>query len=124
MTDNNSHNFEKLTQALDEMKNLGNFNGILLADRNGALITENIDKKSNYSEFAAMCASVLKSAESLGQSIGGKTEKIITELDEQIIVIIECDSKGFLAFLIKSESNSEIIFNNVEEFGKKIKFLL
>jgi len=117
-------NNKEITHILAEMKDLGKLKGVLLAYRDGGLIAENIDKNSDYSELAAMCASVLERAEGLGQITGGKISKIIAELDKQTIVIIESEKDTFLTFLIDKDSNFGIILNKIEDFNQKIKNLL
>jgi predicted regulator of Ras-like GTPase activity (Roadblock/LC7/MglB family) len=71
-----------------------------------------------------MCASVLESATDLGRTMGDrKVNKIIAELEEQTIVIIECDEKTFLVFNINYESNLNIILEKIEVYIRKIIFL-
>ncbi len=116
-----SRNFEELTKILDEMKELGKFKGVLLAYRNGGLIAENMGNNFDGAEFAAMCASVLESAEGLGQTMDvKKIGKIIAELEEQTIIINECDLNTFLVFIIERESKVEVIFNKLNEYSQKI----
>lgn len=112
---------QKFSDILDEMKELGNFKGVLLSTRDGGLMAENIGGNADYNEFAAMCASVLESAEGLGKSFGvNKIGKIIAELEEQTIVIVECDTKSFLAFIIEKESKIDIVFDNLTNYYQKI----
>jgi predicted regulator of Ras-like GTPase activity (Roadblock/LC7/MglB family) len=113
--------FEKINLILDEIKELGKFKGVLLSTRDGGLISENIGKGADYNEFAAMCASVLESAEGLGKTFGvNKIGKIIAELEEQTIVIVECDTKRFLTFLIEKDSKIDIVFDNLTKYYQKI----
>lgn len=124
MTDDSpsqSQNFKEIILILDEMKDLGKFKGVLLAYRNGGLIAENISKGFDYNEFAAMCASVLESAGSIGQTIGDrKIRKIVGELDDQTIIINECDKKFFLVFLLGKKSKVEYILNKLSEYKQKL----
>ena len=116
--------FKKLELILEEIKNVGKLKGVILADRDGALITENVGEDKDYNEFSAMCASVLESAEGLGQMIGNKVSKIITDLDEQTIVIIECENKTFLSFLIEKDSQFGLVLNKIADFKRKIENLI
>ena len=116
--------FKKLELVLEEIKNLGKLKGVILADRDGGLITENLGEDKDYNMFSAMCASVLESAEGLGQIIGGNVNKIITDLDEQTIVIIECENKTFLSFLIEKDSHFGLILDKIADYKQKIEKLL
>jgi len=116
--------FKKLELVLEEIKNLGKLKGVILADRDGGLIIENVTEDKDFNEFSAMCASVLESAEGLGQIIGGNVSKIITDLDEQTIVIIECENKTFLSFLIEKDSHFGLILDKIADFKQKIEKLL
>ena len=116
-----SQNSLQLNQILDEMKELGKFRGIMLSYRNGGLIAQNIGNNSDFNEFAAMCASVLESAEGLGKSFGAnKTRKIIAELGTYTIIIVECNNDIFLTFIIENESQIEQVFINLTKFSQKI----
>ncbi|MHA1526717.1 MAG: roadblock/LC7 domain-containing protein [Promethearchaeota archaeon] len=116
--------FKKLELVLEEIKTLGKLKGVILADRDGVLITENVGEDKDYNMFSAMCASVLESAEGLGHSIGGNVSKIITELDEQTIVIIQCENKTFLSFLIEKDSHFGLVLDKMADYKQKIEKLL
>ena len=116
--------FKKLELILEEIKNVGKLKGVILSDRDGGLITENVGEDKDYNEFSAMCASVLESAEGLGQNIGGKVSKIITELDKLTIVIIKCENKTFLSFLIEKNSQFGLVLKKIPEFTQKIENLI
>ena len=116
--------FKKLELVLEEIKTLGKLKGVILADRDGGLITENVGEDKDYNMFSAMCASVLESAEGLGQSIGGKVKKIIAELNEQTIVIIQCENKTFLSFLIEKNSHFGLVLKKISDFTQRIENLI
>ncbi|MHA1468086.1 MAG: roadblock/LC7 domain-containing protein [Promethearchaeota archaeon] len=116
--------FKKLELVLEEIKTLGKLKGVILADRDGVLITENVGEDKDYNMFSAMCASVLESAEGLGHSIGGNVSKIITELDEQTIVIIQCENKTFLSFIIEKDSHFGLVLDKMADYKQKIEKLL
>ena len=113
--------FKSIKMIIDEMKELGNLKGIILSYRDGRLIAENIGEDSNYKEFAAMCASVLESAEGLGATIGvNKLNKIVAELDDKTIIIIECEHNLFLSFMIDLNSKLESVLNNFSKYCSKL----
>jgi len=112
---------EEIKLILNEMKELGKFKGVLLSTRDGGLIAENIGKSVDYNEFAAMCASVLESAEDLGKTFGiNKIGKIIAELEDQAVIIVECDRKSFLAFIIENESEIDLVLDDLAKYNQKI----
>ena len=107
---------KKLELVLAEIKNVGNLKGVILS--------ENVGEDKDYNEFSAMCASVLESAEGLGQNLGGKVSKIIAELDEQTIVIIKCENKTFLSFLIEKDSHFGLVLKKISDFTQRIENLI
>ena len=113
---------EQLNLILNDMKNEGKLKGVVLAKRNGDLIAENIENNFDGSTFAAMCASMLESAEDLKKTLGSKKiSKIIADLESgQTIIIIECDNKTFISFILEKESQIEQILKNIEEYCIKI----
>ncbi|MFX1590279.1 MAG: roadblock/LC7 domain-containing protein [Promethearchaeota archaeon] len=118
---------EMLNQILNELKQKGKLKGVILSYREGGIIAENLS--GNYSEFnsdeySSMCASVLESALGLGKTIGGKKfNKIIAELDKDTIILIECDEKTFLSFILNDNSNINHILDEIEKYIRKIIFL-
>ncbi len=118
----NSGNSDTIKTILNAMKTEGKLKGVVLAKRNGDLIAENIENDFDGHTFAAMCASVLESAEDLKKTLGSKKlRKIIAELESgQTIIIIECDNTSFLSFILKKESKIEPILNNIEKYCQKI----
>ncbi|MHA1458041.1 MAG: roadblock/LC7 domain-containing protein [Promethearchaeota archaeon] len=115
---------KKLTQIIDLIKDSGNLLGVLFAYRDGGLIAENFSKEIDFDNFTSMCASVLESALSLGQTMGDrKATKIIAELGTQTIVITECDEKTFLVFDLNYNSEFNEILEKMEDYIRKIIFL-
>jgi len=115
---------KKLTQIIDLIKDSGNLLGVLFAYRDGGLIAENFSKEIDFDNFTSMCASVLESALSLGQTMGDrKATKIIAELGTQTIVITECDEKTFLVFDLNYNSEFNDILEKMEDYIRKIIFL-
>ncbi|MBA7654873.1 hypothetical protein ES703_62766 [subsurface metagenome] len=117
-----SGKLKQVNLILNEMKNEGKLKGVVLAKRNGNLIAENIENNFDGSTFAAMCASVLESAEDLKKTLGSKKiSKIIADLESgQTIIIIECDSKTFISFILEKESQIEQILKKIEDYCVKI----
>ena len=71
-----------------------------------------------------MCASVLESAIGLGKTIGDeKIDKIIAELENQTVLVIECDENTFLTLLLNEKSKVSQILNEIEKYLRKIIFL-
>ncbi|MFW9952353.1 MAG: roadblock/LC7 domain-containing protein [Candidatus Thorarchaeota archaeon] len=92
-----SEKMEKLSHELSNLKSQGNLSGILFSERSGKLIKALYDNEFDFEEFSSMCASVLESALELGRAMGDKkVKKIITELEQKIIILLECDRKTFL----------------------------
>lgn len=111
----------ELIQILDELKNKSNFTGILFAKRNGELINENIEKSINSKEFVSMCASVLEGAIGLSKTMESqKVNKIIAELKEDTIVIVEIDKNSFLTCILNAQSNMNIVLDNLDKYIQKI----
>jgi len=117
-----SGKLKQVNLILNDMKNEGKLKGVVLAKRNGDLIAENIENNFDGSTFAAMCASMLESAEDLKKTLGvKKIRKIIADLESgQTIIIIECDSKTFISFILEKESQIEKILKNIDEYCMKI----
>ncbi len=115
------YSLKNMNILLDEIKEKGNLKNVLLAFRDGGLISEVGDDELDQIQFSAMCASVLKSAEGLGQTIGEeKLGKIIAELEDQSIMIVKCNIKAFLVLFFKDDSKVEFITNNLDGYIHKI----
>lgn len=111
----------ELIQIFDELKNEANFTGILFAKRNGELINENIEKSINSKTFVSMCASVLEGATGLSKTMGSqKVNKIIAELKEETIIIVEINKDSFLTCILNAQSNTSIFLDNIDKYIQKI----
>ena len=123
---NNTHDNSKLSLMLDELKLKGKFEGIILANRNGEIINDNIEKNTDSRKLASMCASVFESAVGLGETMGSqKIIKIIAELEKTSIIMVEIkEKKVFLIFIINDQSNSSFIFTQLEDYIHKISVLI
>ncbi len=114
-------NLHVLNLILDEMRQIGKLEGILLTYRDGGLIAENISKDIDGKKFASMCASVLESAEELGRTIDDRNiKKIVTEIDKKSILIFKCDDKTFLTLIINDESKIGLILDQLETYIQRI----
>ena len=121
MDHSNLPKLDQLNLILDEMRQVGKLEGILLTYRDGGLIVENISKDINGKKFASMCASVLESAEELGRTIDDrKIKKIVTEIDKKSILIFKCDDKTFLTIVINDESKIGLILDQLETYIQQI----
>ncbi|MFX1366365.1 MAG: roadblock/LC7 domain-containing protein [Promethearchaeota archaeon] len=115
----NNSNLEKSNKAqhlLTEFNQKGNLESIIFAYRDGSIITEITEDGFNTKNFTSMCASVLESASGIGETMGNiRISKIITELENKTILIFICDNKTFLILIVKKESNTNLIVNQLEE---------
>ncbi|MFX1376068.1 MAG: roadblock/LC7 domain-containing protein [Promethearchaeota archaeon] len=117
----NSKDNSELTQILVELKNKGNFTGVILAKRNGELINENIEKPIDSKEFVSMCASVLEGANGLSETMRNQeVNKVITELNEESIVIVKVNKNSFLICILNEKSKSNLILEHLDNFIHKI----
>lgn len=124
MNDSNSLKLEELKEVLEEIKEKGNLIGTVFAKRDGSLIFENVGIDFNGKQFSSMCASVLESASRLGETIGSRNiKKIITELEEKTIIVIECNNKTFLTLVIKHDSKVHHILDHLQEYNAKLTAL-
>jgi predicted regulator of Ras-like GTPase activity (Roadblock/LC7/MglB family) len=123
---NKAHDYSELSLLLDELKVRGNFKGIIFANRNGEIISDNISKNTDSKKLASMCASVFESAVGLGETMGSqKIIKIIAELEKVSILMVEInEKKGFLIFIINNQSNASFIFNQLEDYIQKLSVLM
>ncbi|MHA1292874.1 MAG: hypothetical protein ACTSQJ_09430 [Promethearchaeota archaeon] len=118
---NSGHKKNLLQSVLNSIKTIGNLSGIILAYRDGTIIFDIVKEDFEKNEFTAMCASVIGSAEVIGQTIGEKKiEKIIAELGTQSIILKSCNKRIFLILILKSESKINKILNSFQEYTQKI----
>jgi len=124
MDDSDLEKKEEIKFILEEVKEKGDLLGIIYATRDGSLIFENIGDDFDGKKFSSMCASVLEGATGLGQTIGNsKVSKIITELEEKTIIIVEIDDRTFLTLVAKAESLVNLILDRLQYFSKKLTAL-
>jgi predicted regulator of Ras-like GTPase activity (Roadblock/LC7/MglB family) len=112
---------EKLKGIIDAIKNAGSLIGVILSDREGNLIIDNVTMEFDKTNCSSMCASVLESALALGRFSGDqKVLKIITEVEEISIIILECDENRFLTLFADFESKINVLLEDIENYIKKI----
>ena len=115
---------EKLKGIIDAIKNAGSLIGVILSDREGNLIIDNVTMEFDKTNCSSMCASVLESALALGRFSGDqKVLKIITEVEEISIIILECDEKRFLTLFANYDSKINALLEEIKNFIKKIVLL-
>jgi len=115
---------EKLNEIIGEIKSTGKLIGVLLSDREGTLILENVSIEFDKFNCSSMCASVLESALTLGRILEDqKVAKIITEVEETSIIILECDEKRFLTLFANYDSKINALLEEIKNFIKKIVLL-
>ena len=119
-----SEKLRKLSQILTDLKGQGNLLGVMFAERSGKVINIVGEEDFNYDEFSSMCASVLESALELSNVMGEKKiEKIVTELEGRLIIILECDKFTFLILNANSESHINKVLSKMENYIKKLLIL-
>ncbi|MFW9881456.1 MAG: hypothetical protein ACFFG0_50980, partial [Candidatus Thorarchaeota archaeon] len=85
---------------------------------------ENIEKFIHSKDFISMCASVLEGATGLSKTMGShKVNKIIAELEDHTIIIVEIDNNSFLTCILNSQSNTSIVLDDIDKYIKKIATL-
>ena len=115
---------KKMSEILTNLKSEGNLLGVVFAERNGKVVSVVDDNEFNYEEFSSMCASVLESALELSRATGDKKlKRIITELNDKIIIILECDNYTFIVLTASSESHVDQVMNNFENNLNKLLIL-
>ncbi|MBY8982490.1 MAG: roadblock/LC7 domain-containing protein [Candidatus Lokiarchaeota archaeon] len=114
--------YEKLSKIITEIKNKGNFSGVILSYLDGRLLVKSTIDDYNFEEFIPMIASVLKSADGIGKTIGGRRlQKIIAQLEDISLMILKSkENNVFLTLIIDDETNIDPILENIDEYFKKI----
>ena len=115
------HSIKNVEPIVSEIKERGNLHAALLAFKDGGIISEVGGDARDSNQFSAMCASVLKSAEGLGQTFGeGNVGRIITELEDQSIIIVKCSEKTYLVLFFKQDTEVDFITKNLDGYIQKI----
>ena len=115
---------QKLKEILEEIKSKGVLSGVLLSDREGTLILDNLSMEFDKSLCSSMCASVFESALEVGRkSSEQKLVKIMTEIGDQSVIILGCDEKRFLTLFANYDSKLKFLFDEIQEDIKKIVLL-
>jgi predicted regulator of Ras-like GTPase activity (Roadblock/LC7/MglB family) len=120
MSDSRSNKYREVSEIINEIKIKANLDGIIFANRDGELICENIREEFHSKNFASMCATVLESALGIGDSLGNqKFKKVIAELEEKTIFIVEGDKSTFFVLVINRESHISYVMSKLEEIIQK-----
>ncbi|KKK44442.1 hypothetical protein LCGC14_1304070 [marine sediment metagenome] len=118
---NSSAANKELNAVLNDLKEKGKFEGILVASRSGEIIYENLENINDIKKFTSMCASVLESALGLGKTMGNQIPKKITaELEEKTILIIEISDKTFIIFILNTQTKTNLVLNQLDEYLEKL----
>ena len=118
---NNSAANKELNAVLNDLKEKGKFEGILVATRSGEIIYENLENINDIKKFTSMCASVLESALGLGKTMGNQIpKKIRAELEEKTILIIEISEKTFITFILNTQTKTNLVLNQLDEYLEKL----
>ena len=121
MSDSHSDKFREVYQIINKIKDEANLDGIIFANKDGALISESIGNELNSKKIASMSATVLESAVGIGDSIGNqKIKKIVAELEDKTLFILECDRSTFFIIIINRESHISYIMSKLEEMIQKV----
>ena len=121
MSDSHSDKFREVYQIINKIKDEANLDGIIFANKDGELISENIGDELNSKKIASMSATVLESAVGIGDSIGNqKIKKIVAELEDKTLFILECDRSTFFIIIINRESHISYIMSKLEEMIQKV----
>ena len=112
---------KKIEEILITIKKEGKLDGLLFSTREGNSISKAIDQDFEANEFIAMTASVIDSAEDLMNTISdNKVDKIITELEDQSIIILDCEKNTFLTLIVGSDSKVEKVLEKIDDYIQKI----
>ena len=116
-----STKLEEISHILDDLKAKADLTGVLLSFRDGELILDNFQEDVDTKTFAAMSASIIGSAEGLGKTVGDRViSKIITELEENTIIIVGCGERFVLTLVIDDGSRVDLILSEIDEYLEKI----
>ena len=117
----NEDHLEFLEEILREIKKKGNLLGVFVSYRDGNLVLCDIEEEYDCETFAAMGASVIASAETLGYSIKNqKFHKLIAELEEKTLLIYGVSKQIFIFFIFNDNSNIDLILKDIDKYCKRM----
>ena len=121
-SDNNNIESKKLSRILDDLKENGNLTGVIFTKRNGEVIEEKIAENVDSKILSSMCATVLESAVGLGETVGNQhVIKIIAELEESSIIIVEIKEKlSFLILILNKFSDTNVFLSQLGNYIQKL----
>ena len=125
MSDKKSSNipdYDQLTRIITDIKTIAKLSGVILSYLDGRLIVKETDLDYNMEVFIPMVASVLKSADGLGKTIGGRSlQKIIAQLEDISLMILKSNDKNiFLTLIINDNTNMDPLLEQINDYFDKI----
>ena len=110
----------EIARVLDEIRENFNINNVLFSFRDGTPLVDNTRGFKDH-DLSTTCASILASAEGLGETLGtSKTSNIITDLEEYTLIVRGCDERTFIALIIQNDSVVGDVFEELDEYVSKI----
>jgi len=112
---------DPLEEILNKIKKAGDLIGVIFTYRDGTSIKANVGENFDDQTFAAMCASVMGSAETLGGTIRDQaSKKIIVEMETQNVMMMGCDPRTFLIFIFHRNSKMDKLMKKVDGYIQKL----
>ena len=121
-SDDNNIDSRELSLILEDLKENGKLTGVIFTKRNGEVIAEKFAENIDSKILSSMCASVLESAVRLGETVGNQhAVKIIAELEESSIIIVEIKEKlSFLILILNKRSDANVFLNQLDNYIQKL----
>jgi predicted regulator of Ras-like GTPase activity (Roadblock/LC7/MglB family) len=128
MNDQNSSDFtkkEKLSSFLGKLKKEIGFTDILVSTKDGKKLVRKLETKFHSKKFSAMCASVLRSAQDIGNAADDRNvDKIITRLEDKNIIIMNINKEFFMILICNENAKVKRFLDSKEKYLEKILSLL
>ena len=128
MNDQNSSDFpkkEKVSTFLRKLKEEIGFTDILISTKDGKKLVRNLETKFHSKKFSAMCASVLRSAQDIGNAADDRNvDKIITRLEDKNIIIMNINENFFMILVCNENAKVKRFLDSKEKYLEKILSLL
>ena len=110
----------EIASLLDEIRENFNINDILFSFRDGTPLVDNT-RGFEEQDLSTMCASILASAEGLGETLGtSRTSNIITDLEDYTLIVRGCDESTFIALIVQNDSVVGEIFEELDYYVSRI----
>jgi predicted regulator of Ras-like GTPase activity (Roadblock/LC7/MglB family) len=128
MNDQNSSDFpkkEKVSTFLRKLKEEIGFTDILISTKDSESEITNLETKFHSKKFSAMCASVLRSAQDIGNAADDRNvDKIITRLEDKNIIIMNINENFFMILVCNENAKVKRFLDSKEKYLEKILSLL